>query len=69
MQCCDLKYDGEKIKLERGRSGMSRAELAQAADIHFKTIEKIEQNKVTPHIQTLGRIAKALNRELEYFLA
>jgi transcriptional regulator with XRE-family HTH domain len=66
MQC--IKYDADKIRLERGRCGLSRSELAKLADIHFKTIERIEQNKVIPHIQTLGRIAKALNRELEYFL-
>lgn len=69
MQCCDIKYDADKIRLERGRCGLSMAGLAKAADIHLKTVERIENGKTVPRLQTLGRISKALNRELEYFLA
>ena len=68
MQCCE-KYNGDKIRLERARCGLSMSGLAKAADIHLKTVERIENGKTMPRGQTLGRIAKALNRELEYFLA
>lgn len=39
-----VKLDGHKVRMIRERKGMSRKELAAAADIDVRTVEKIEEN-------------------------
>jgi len=61
-------YDTAKIKLERARQGKSIVKLAKEADLSPKTIIRIEQNKVIPRLQTVGKIAAALGKDIEEFI-
>ena len=50
----------KKIKLERIKRNLSQDELASRAKINKNTIWKIETGQVSPTIQTLEKIAAAL---------
>lgn len=52
-----------KIKFERQKKNFSQEELALEAGLNKNTIWKIETNKVSPSLDTLEKIAKALNIE------
>lgn len=60
--------DYEKFMLERAKQGKSIRELAEQAQLDIKTVIRIEKQKVVPRPQTVGKIAKALGKDLEYFL-
>ena len=49
-----------KIKFERLKKGYSQEELAFKAGINKNTIWKIETGKVSPTVETLAKIAEAL---------
>ena len=53
-----------KIKFERMKKGFSQEELAFKAGINKNTIWKIETNRVSPTVDTLEKIAQAL--ELDF---
>lgn len=61
-------YDVEKLKMERARQGKSIRRLADLAVVDPKTIIRIEKSEVKPRIQTIGRIAKALNKDITDFI-
>ena len=49
-----------KIKFERLKKGYSQEELAFRAGVNKNTIWKIETAKVSPTVETLAKIAEAL---------
>ena len=53
----------KKIKLERNKRNMSQQELAFLAGLDKNTIWKIETGQVSPTINTLEKIANALNMD------
>lgn len=57
-----------KVKLERARAGMTVDDLAKKANIGSQTITRIEKGITEPRVSTLGRIAKALEIDVEHFL-
>lgn len=54
----------QKIKLERNKKGISQLELAMSAGLNKNTIWKIETGQMSPTVQTLEKIANAL--ELDF---
>ena len=50
-----------KVKFERMKRGFSQEELAYEAGISKTSIWKIETGKVSPTVETLAKIAKALD--------
>lgn len=50
----------KKIKLERTKKGLSQEKLALEAGLSRNAIWKIETNRVSPTLDTLEKIAKAL---------
>lgn len=54
----------QKIKLERNKKGISQLELAMRAGLNKNTIWKIETGQMSPTVQTLEKIANAL--ELDF---
>ena len=50
----------QKVKLERNKKNLSQQELALRAGVDKNTIWKIETGQVSPTINTLEKIAKAL---------
>jgi transcriptional regulator with XRE-family HTH domain len=61
----DLSY---KLKIERARAGMTLDDLARISKIGRQTISRIENGSTIPRISTLGRIAKALDIDVEEFI-
>lgn len=55
---------GKTIKETRLKRGWSQEELADAAKINIKTIQRIENNKTVPREKTLRLIYDALNIEV-----
>ncbi len=51
---------GKKIKLERNKRDLSQLELANKAGLDKNTIWKLETGQVSPTLDTLEKIAKAL---------
>ena len=49
-----------KVKFERMKKGLSQEELAFRAGVNKNTIWKIETGKVSPTVETLAKIADAL---------
>jgi len=52
-----------KVKFERLKKGFSQEELALKANISRNTIWKIETGKASPTVETLAKIAQALEIE------
>lgn len=59
-----LKKFGFIVKVERMRQNLSQAELAELVGVHEKYISKIESGKQNVTIQTLNRIAQALELDV-----
>jgi len=59
--------DFEKLKLERVRQGKSIKQVAELAQLDVKTIIRIEKRRVIRRDHTVGKIAKALNKDVEDF--
>ena len=57
------KKIGLKVKFERIKKGFSQEELALVAGLNRLTIWKIETGKVSPTVDTLAKIAEALEIE------
>ena len=53
----------KKIKLERNKRNMSQQELASLAGLDKNTIWKIETGQVSPTVNTLEKIANAMNMD------
>ena len=51
----------KKVKLKKKKKDLSQEELAFLAGVNKNTIWKIETGQVSPTIQTLEKIARALN--------
>ena len=63
IQICfylNLYYYKMKVKFERIKKGLSQEELAFRAGVNKNTIWKIETGKVSPTVETLAKIANAL---------
>jgi len=57
---------GDNIKKLRRKTGLTQDGLARKADIPYTTLTKIESNVVKkPSVQTIAKIAKALNVNME----
>lgn len=53
---------GTVIRAERQARGLSQERLAQLADLDRTHIQRIERGKYSPKLDTLDRIARALQR-------
>lgn len=60
-------HPGQKIKTIRKQIGMSGNQLAKLAGIGQSTISDIENQKISPSIDTLQRICDALGISLSDF--
>lgn len=50
---------------QRRRMGMTQKELAQAANLTQSVIARLESKKATPQLDTLLKVAAALNCDLK----
>ncbi len=56
-----IKLVGEKVRQQRKAQGLSQEKLGEKAGFDYRYIGFVEQNRVNPTLNTLGKIAKALN--------
>lgn len=56
------------VGLERARAGMTIDELSRKSKVGRQTISRIEKGSTVPRSSTLGKIASALNVDVEKLL-
>lgn len=60
---------GKNIKKLRQAKGLSQDRLSKLADVSYNTVIKLETGGIqNPTIETLQKIAKALNVSVDYLL-
>jgi transcriptional regulator with XRE-family HTH domain len=59
--------DGKKVRIIRIEKGLSQKELSEKAGIDYTYISAIENNKKTPSIPLLVKIANALDCSVKDF--
>jgi len=63
----DPAYIAQQVKLLRKMHGFTQANLADAARLTTRTVEKIESGRHRPEEQTLRSIARAFNFDVKVF--
>ncbi len=58
------KEFGKKIKIERIKRDLSQEDLAVLAGLHRTTLGGLENGKNMPNLETIARLANALNMTL-----
>ena len=62
----EISQIGKNIKKLRRQKGLSQDRLSKLADISYNTVIKLESGGITnPTIETLQKIAKALNVSID----
>lgn len=64
MRMTNLEILAEQMKLLRERAGLTQDEAAIKADIHDRTVSKLEAGKTNPNLDTLEKLAKTYNVDL-----
>lgn len=62
------KYVGGRIRAARRDAGLTQDQLAGMIDKSVETISNLERGHTAPSLDTLGRLARALNQPTEWFL-
>lgn len=64
-----LEKFGRKIKVARGKTGLSQEALADKAHLHRTYMGRIERGESNPPIYTVNKIATALKLRLDQLFA
>lgn len=59
---------GRKLKRVRGELGLSLRRLSQQSGVSPSTIQKVENNSISPTLGTFLRIARGLGKDIQFFL-
>ena len=62
------KRFGKRIKIERIKQEISQEKLAELSGLHRTTLGSIENGKTSPTLDSIARIANALNLTLSELL-
>lgn len=54
------------LKDAREKAGLTQAQVAEKAGIHFNYYARVERGEVTPRVDIVEQIAKALNISLRF---
>lgn len=63
-----MKFDINKLALERINQGLSYEELGKKAKVKDATISRIERGLHTPRPSTIGKIAAAMGKKAEDYI-
>jgi len=63
-----LAIIGQRIRQARKKLGLTQEQLGERTDLHYSYIGQVERGSKTPSIQTLNKIASALNTSMDYIL-
>jgi D-alanyl-D-alanine-carboxypeptidase/D-alanyl-D-alanine-endopeptidase len=53
------------LRLQRKHKGLTQEQLSESSGVAIRTIQRIENAKVEPHLQTLSLLAQSLDIELQ----
>lgn len=56
---------GKRLKYQRSLKGYTQEQLSDASSIGIRTIQRIEKEEVTPHLQTVKLLAVGLNVDID----
>jgi transcriptional regulator with XRE-family HTH domain len=56
----DIKRFGGNVRRERIAKGITQEELAELADLHLRSVQKIEAGEINLLLPTIGRLKRAL---------
>ncbi len=56
---------GKRLKYQRSLKGFTQEELSDASSVGIRTIQRIEKEEVSPHLQTVKLLAVGLNVRIE----
>ena len=59
---------GNKIRLTRKKLGLTQEELAERTDLHYSYIGQVERGDKNPSLNSLQKMAAALNVGIEFLL-
>lgn len=62
------KEFGKRIKIERIKKEVSQEKLAELSGLHRTTLGTIENGKTSPTLDSVAKIAKALNVKMSELL-
>lgn len=62
------KIFGKRIKIERIKQEISQEKLAELSGLHRTTLGSIENGKTSPTLDSIARIANALNLTISELL-
>lgn len=62
------KEVAKRLRSARQKAEMSQSDLAEAAGIERKTVNRIENGHFSPNLETLTRLCSALDTKLSAFL-
>lgn len=51
---------GKKIRIARGKAGLTQEEVSEKIGVHVSTFGRIERGELNASLQTLNKIAQAL---------
>jgi transcriptional regulator with XRE-family HTH domain len=54
---------GERVRDQRLKLGLTLEDLASLSEMHWTSVGKIERGQVHPNVETLVRLATALNAD------
>ena len=60
--------DNSKLIIARASEGLTISELSELSGVSRHTISRIEKGLTSPRPNILGKLAKALNKTVEYFI-
>ncbi|KQO11527.1 helix-turn-helix transcriptional regulator [Agreia sp. PsM10] len=59
---------GERVRQQRLKLGLTLEDLASLSEMHWTSVGKIERGQVHPNVETLVRLATALNADPGVFV-
>jgi transcriptional regulator with XRE-family HTH domain len=59
---------GRQLRNLRAELGLSLRQLSNKVGVAPSTIQKIENNQISPTLSTMLKIAKGLDKDLQFFL-
>lgn len=62
------KEVAKRLRSARQKAELSQSDLAEAAGIERKTVNRIENGHFSPNLETLTRLCSALDTKLSAFL-
>ena len=60
---------GRQLRNLRAELGLSLRQLSEKLGVSPSTLQKIENNQISPTLSTMVKIAKGLDKDLQFFLA